>query len=176
MADNKWDWALIEQLLLEGKTVREIYEMDEFGKRGMSLIYLKNQVSKRKLLQKREEIIVKAKAAITQTLQERRKSGVEEHHLFVFESLERMRNAILQHKVTGSVKELREMIDLIQKYIDAAEDGYGLKGEQASGPAVNLNAMVALHIAPPSKAANVIEIDAVQTSGNGSDIPAIAEG
>jgi hypothetical protein len=155
---GKWDWNLIEQLLMDGKTVREIQEMDEFGGRGMSLGYLKNQVSRRKLLVKRDEIIVKAKAAITQTLQEKRKSGVEEHHLFVFESLDRMRSAILQHKVTGSVKELREMIDLLQKYIDAASEGYGLKGEQTSGPAVNLNAMVALHIAPPSKAANVIEI------------------
>ena len=165
--NSKWDWTLIEQLLLEGKTVREIQEMDEFGGRGMSLVYLKNQVSKRKLLAKRDDILVKAKAAIGATIQEKRKSGVEEHHLFVFESLDRMRSAILEHRVKGSVKELREMIDLLQKYIDAASEGYGLKGEQASAPAVSLNAMVALHIAPPSKASaeenhTVIELQSAE--------------
>ena len=169
------DWALIEQLLLDGKTVREIQEMDEFGGRGMSLVYLKNQVSKRKLLSKRDDILIKAKAAIGQTIQGKRQSGVEEHHLFVFETLDRMRSAILEHRVKGSVKELREMIDLLQKYIDAASEGYGLKGEQASAPAVSLNAMVALHIQPPSKAGAEEKVVMELKSEKGSNHLALAD-
>ena len=158
----KWDWDLIERLLMAGKTVREVHNMEEFGGRGMSLAYLKNQVAKRKLLDKRDEVLAKAKAATDKTIVERRTAGVEEHHLFAFTQLEKLRMAIAEHQVKGSVKELREMIDLFQKYLEAAETSYGLKGaDVASTQAVSLNAMVALHIAPPSKAEE-IEVESVR--------------
>lgn len=147
---------------MAGKTVREVHNMEEFGGRGMSLAYLKNQVAKRKLLDKRDEVIAKAKAATDKTIVERRTAGVEEHHLFAFDTLEKLRRAIAEHQVKGSVKELREMIDLFQKYLEAAETSYGLKGaDVASTQAVSLNAMVALHIAPPSKAEE-IEVESVR--------------
>jgi hypothetical protein len=158
----KWDWDLIERLLMAGKTVREVHAMEEFGGRGMSLAYLKNQVAIRKLLDKRDEVLAKAKAATDKTIVERRTAGVEEHHLFAFDTLEKLRRAIAEHQVKGSVKELREMIDLFQKYLEAAETSYGLKGaDVASTQAVSLNAMVALHIAPPSKAEE-IEVQSVR--------------
>lgn len=136
--------------------------MEEFGGRGMSLAYLKNQVAIRKLLDKRDEVLAKAKAATDKTIVERRTAGVEEHHLFAFDTLEKLRRAIAEHQVKGSVKELREMIDLFQKYLEAAETSYGLKGaDVASTQAVSLNAMVALHIAPPSKAEE-IEVQSVR--------------
>lgn len=128
----------------------------------MSLAYLKNQVAIRKLLDKRDEVLAKAKAATDKTIVERRTAGVEEHHLFAFDTLEKLRRAIAEHQVKGSVKELREMIDLFQKYLEAAETSYGLKGaDVASTQAVSLNAMVALHIAPPSKAEE-IEVESVR--------------
>lgn len=136
--------------------------MDEFGGKGMSLAYLKNQVSRRSLLDKRDEVLAKAKAATDKTIVERRTAGVEEHHLFAFGTLEKLRMAIAEHQVKGSVKELREMIDLFQKYLEAAETSYGLKGADVSSTqAVSLNAMVALHIAPPSKAME-IEVQSVR--------------
>lgn len=146
---------------MAGKTVREVHAMDEFGGKGMSLAYLKNQVSRRSLLDKRDEVLAKAKAATDKTIVERRTAGVEEHHLFAFDTLEKLRMAIAEHQVRGSVKELREMIDLFQKYLEAAETSYGLKGADVSSTqAVSLNAMVALHIAPPSKA---MEIEVIST-------------
>jgi hypothetical protein len=158
----KWDWDLIERLLMAGKTVREVHAMEEFGGKGMSLAYLKNQVAIRKLLDKRDEVLAKAKAATDKTIVERRTAGVEEHHLFAFGTLEKLRMAIAEHQVKGSVKELREMIDLFQKYLEAAETSYGLKGADVSSTqAVSLNAMVALHIAPPSKAME-IEVESVR--------------
>jgi hypothetical protein len=158
----KWDWNLIERLLMAGKTVREVHAMDEFGGKGMSLAYLKNQVSRRSLLDKRDEVLAKAKAATDKTIVERRTAGVEEHHLFAFGTLEKLRMAIAEHQVKGSVKELREMIDLFQKYLEAAETSYGLKGADVSSTqAVSLNAMVALHIAPPSRAME-IEVQSVR--------------
>jgi hypothetical protein len=158
----KWDWDLIERLLMAGKTVREVHAMEEFGGKGMSLAYLKNQVSRRSLLDKRDEVLAKAKAATDKTIVERRTAGVEEHHLFAFGTLEKLRMAIAEHQVKGSVKELREMIDLFQKYLEAAETSYGLKGADVSSTqAVSLNAMVALHIAPPSKAME-IEVQSVR--------------
>jgi hypothetical protein len=136
--------------------------MEEFGGKGMSLAYLKNQVSRRSLLDKRDEVLAKAKAATDKTIVERRTAGVEEHHLFAFGTLEKLRMAIAEHQVKGSVKELREMIDLFQKYLEAAETSYGLKGADVSSTqAVSLNAMVALHIAPPSKAME-IEVQSVR--------------
>ena len=147
---------------MAGKTVREVHAMDEFGGKGMSLAYLKNQVSRRSLLDKRDEVLAKAKAATDKTIVERRTAGVEEHHLFAFGTLEKLRMAIAEHQVKGSVKELREMIDLFQKYLEAAETSYGLKGADVSSTqAVSLNAMVALHIAPPSKAME-IEVQSVR--------------
>jgi hypothetical protein len=171
----KWDWDLIERLLMAGKTVREVHAMEEFGGKGMSLAYLKNQVAIRKLLDKRDEVLAKAKAATDKTIVERRTAGVEEHHLFAFDTLEKLRRAIAEHQVKGSVKELREMIDLFQKYLEAAETSYGLKGaDVASTQAVSLNAMVALHIAPPSKAEEIevqsVRVDYQQTEAKkGSD-------
>ena len=147
---------------MAGKTVREVHAMEEFGGKGMSLAYLKNQVSRRSLLDKRDEVLAKAKAATDKTIVERRTAGVEEHHLFAFGTLEKLRMAIAEHQVKGSVKELREMIDLFQKYLEAAETSYGLKGADVSSTqAVSLNAMVALHIAPPSKAME-IEVQSVR--------------
>jgi hypothetical protein len=149
--------------------------MEEFGGKGMSLAYLKNQVAIRKLLDKRDEVLAKAKAATDKTIVERRTAGVEEHHLFAFDTLEKLRRAIAEHQVKGSVKELREMIDLFQKYLEAAETSYGLKGaDVASTQAVSLNAMVALHIAPPSKAEEIevqsVRVDYQQTEAKkGSD-------
>jgi hypothetical protein len=165
----KWDWDLIERLLMAGKTVREVHAMDEFGGKGMSLAYLKNQVSRRSLLDKRDEVLAKAKAATDKTIVERRTAGVEEHHLFAFGTLEKLRMAIAEHQVKGSVKELREMIDLFQKYLEAAETSYGLKGADVSSTqAVSLNAMVALHIAPPSKAME-IEVQSVRVDCHHSE-------
>jgi hypothetical protein len=165
----KWDWDLIERLLMAGKTVREVHAMEEFGGKGMSLAYLKNQVAIRKLLDKRDEVLARAKAATDKTLVERRTAGVEEHHLFAFGTLEKLRMAIAEHQIKGSVKELREMIDLFQKYLEAAETSYGLKGaDVASTQAVSLNAMVALHIAPPSKAEE-IEVQSVRVDYHHSE-------
>jgi hypothetical protein len=165
----KWDWDLIERLLMAGKTVREVHAMEEFGGKGMSLAYLKNQVAIRKLLDKRDEVLAKAKAATDKTIVERRTAGVEEHHLFAFGTLEKLRMAIAEHQVKGSVKELREMIDLFQKYLEAAETSYGLKGADVSSTqAVSLNAMVALHIAPPSKAEE-IEVQSVRVDYHHSE-------
>jgi hypothetical protein len=165
----KWDWDLIERLLMAGKTVREVHAMEEFGGKGMSLAYLKNQVSRRSLLDKRDEVLAKAKAATDKTIVERRTAGVEEHHLFAFGTLEKLRMAIAEHQVKGSVKELREMIDLFQKYLEAAETSYGLKGADVSSTqAVSLNAMVALHIAPPSKAME-IEVQSVRVDCHHSE-------
>jgi hypothetical protein len=165
----KWDWDLIERLLMAGKTVREVHAMEEFGGKGMSLAYLKNQVAIRKLLDKRDEVLARAKAATDKTLVERRTAGVEEHHLFAFSTLEKLRMAIAEHQIKGSVKELREMIDLFQKYLEAAETSYGLKGADVSSTqAVSLNAMVALHIAPPSKAEE-IEVQSVRVDYHHSE-------
>jgi hypothetical protein len=58
----KWDWDLIERLLMAGKTVREVHAMEEFGGKGMSLAYLKNQVAIRKLLDKRDEVLAKGQS------------------------------------------------------------------------------------------------------------------
>ncbi len=154
---------------MAGKTVREVHAMEEFGGKGMSLAYLKNQVSRRSLLDKRDEVLAKAKAATDKTIVERRTAGVEEHHLFAFGTLEKLRMAIAEHQVKGSVKELREMIDLFQKYLEAAETSYGLKGADVSSTqAVSLNAMVALHIAPPSKAME-IEVQSVRVDCHHSE-------
>jgi hypothetical protein len=181
----KWDWDLVQRLLNEGKTVREIHEMDEFGGRGMNFRYLKNQVSARKMLARRPEKAIAVADAktfhISDVVPERKKKDTGEHHMFVFDQLERMRRAIAQHKVKGSVKELREMVDLLNKYLDAATKAYGLEKEGASSRGASLNAMVALHIAPPSKAqldsleSKIIEMG-VDTSAEGSDQSASAEG
>jgi hypothetical protein len=181
----KWDWDLVQRMLNEGKTVREIHEMDEFGGRGMNFRYLKNQVSARKMLARRPEKAVEVADAktfhITDVVPERKKKDTGEHHLFVFDQLERMRRAIAQHKVKGSVKELREMVDLLNKYLDAATKAYGLEKEGNSSRGASLNAMVALHIAPPSRSqlqdleSRIVEMG-VDTSGEGSDSPVSAEG
>jgi hypothetical protein len=94
-----------------------------------------------------------------------------------------MRKAILEHKVTGKVQDLRSMMTLFQQYIDAAEKSYGLNGKDMDERAISLNAMVSLHVLPPPKdePRNVtleVAIDEVQVS---SAIPidekeAIAEG
>jgi hypothetical protein len=61
------------------------------------------------------------------------------------------------------------MIDLFQKYLEAAETSYGLKGADVSSTqAVSLNAMVALHIAPPSKALE-IEVQSVRVDCHHSE-------
>ena len=78
---------------------------------------------------------------------------------------------------------------MLQKYLDAAETSYGLKADQVKDEsAVSLNAMVALHIVPPSRAAEgqVIEVQAISTSveremlesesGSESECDTVAEG
>lgn len=145
----KWDWPLIERLILSGKTNKEILEMPEFE--GMSYAYLKNKSAKFGLHQKAEEVQIIAKGNVDRSIAERRTSGIEEHHVFTFEQLEKMRKAILEHKVTGKVQDLRSMMTLFQQYIDAAEKSYGLNGKDMDERAISLNAMVSLHVMPPPK-------------------------
>ena len=70
------------------------------------------------------------------------------------------------------------MIDLFQKYLEAAETSYGLKGADVSSTqAVSLNAMVALHIAPPSKAMEIeVQIVRVDYQHEEAKIDSDAEG
>ena len=145
----KWDWPLIEKLILSGKTNKEILEMPEF--QGMSYAYLKNKSAKFGLHKKAEEVQIIARGEVDRSIAERRTAGIEEHHLFTFEQLEKMRKAILEHKVTGKVQDLRSMMTLFQQYIDAAEKSYGLNGKDMDERAISLNAMVALHVVPPQK-------------------------
>lgn len=145
----KWDWPLIERLILSGKTNKEILEMPEFE--GMSYAYLKNKSAKFGLHQKAEEVQIIARGNVDRSIAERRTSGIEDHHVFTFEQLEKMRKAILEHKVTGKVQDLRSMMTLFQQYIDAAEKSYGLNGKDMDDRAISLNAMVSLHVVPPQR-------------------------
>ena len=145
----KWDWPLIERLILSGKTNKEILEMPEFE--GMSYAYLKNKSAKFGLHQKAEDVAIISRGNVDRSIAERRTSGIEDHHVFTFEQLEKMRKAILEHKVTGKVQDLRSMMTLFQQYIDAAEKSYGLNGKDMDDRAISLNAMVSLHVLPPPK-------------------------
>jgi hypothetical protein len=145
----KWDWVKIENLILSGKSNREILEMPEFE--GMSYDYLKNRAAKFGLHRKKEEIKLIASGGVNRNIAEQRTEGIEKHHVFTFQQLEKMRGAILEHKVKGTVKDLREMMGLFQSYIDAAEQSYGLKGQDMDQRAISLNAMVSLHVRPPQK-------------------------
>lgn len=145
----KWDWPLIERLILSGKTNKEILEMPEFE--GMSYAYLKNKSAKFGLHQKAEDVAIISRGNVDRSIAERRTSGIEDHHVFTFEQLEKMRKAILEHKVTGKVQDLRSMMTLFQQYIDAAEKSYGLNGKDMDERAISLNAMVSLHVVPPQR-------------------------
>jgi hypothetical protein len=146
---SKYDWEKIEKLILGGATNREILAMPEFS--GMPYAYLKNQSARLKLHKKREEVAQLAQGQLDRSLADIRTLGIEEHHLFTFEQLEKMRRAIKEHKVTGKVQDLRGMMTLFQQYIDAAEKSYGLQGKSVDDRAISLNAMVALHIQPPQR-------------------------
>jgi hypothetical protein len=145
----KWDWAKIEKLILAGHTNREILEMPEF--QGMSYAYLKNKSAKFGLHQKAQDVAIIAAGQVERSLADRRSKGIEDHHIFTFEQLEKMRRAIKEHKVTGKVQDLRSMMTLFQQYIDAAEKSYGLNGKDMDERAISLNAMVSLHVVPPQR-------------------------
>lgn len=145
----KWDWPLIERLILSGKTNKEILEMPEF--QGMSYAYLKNKSAKFGLQRKANEVQIISQGQFERSIADRRTKGIEDHHLFTFEQLEKMRKAILEHKVSGKVQDLRSMMTLFQQYIDAAEKSYGLNGKDMDERAISLNAMISLHVAPPQK-------------------------
>lgn len=145
----KWDWTKIENLILAGKSNREILEMPEFD--GMSYDYLKNKAARLGLHSKKQEVAIMASGGVDRGIAERRTEGIERHHVFTFEQLDKMRDAILDHKVKGSVKDLKEIMTLFQSYIDAAEQSYGLKGGDMDSRAISLNAMVSLHISPPQR-------------------------
>ena len=165
MKDSKWDWDKIERLVLGGTPARDIIAMPEFS--GLNLRNLQNTCAKKGWTKKRKEIEQLAAAGMDKKLVDTRSAGVEDHHRFVFDQLARMRSAIAEKAVKGNVKELREYLDMLQKYLDAAETSYGLKAEQVKDEsAVSLNAMVALHIIPPSRAAEgqVIEVKAISAS------------
>jgi hypothetical protein len=172
MTEQKWDWNLCEALVLAGQSVSEIMEHEEF--KGISRKYLYNQIGKRGFKRRSAELEVLAKQKIGKSLVDLRADGIESHHKFAYDTLEKMRAAIADHKIKGSVKELREMLDVFQRYIDAAESSYGLKGQDVQGgAAVSLNAMVALHIVPPSKASESVEVVVERVADNGSDVASL---
>jgi hypothetical protein len=79
------------------------------------------------------------------------------------------------------VKELRQTVDLFQSYLDAADKSYGLRNEVKNDAAASLNAMIALHILPPSKAepVEIIEVKALPVAEGREekmDAPPAAEG
>ena len=187
MKESKWDWEKVERLVLGGTPARDIIAMPEFS--GLNLRNLQNTCAKKGWTKKRKEIEQLAAAGMDKKLVDTRSAGVEEHHRFVFEQMSQMRSAIAEKAVKGNVKELREYLDMLQKYLDAAETSYGLKADQVKDEsAVSLNAMVALHIVPPSRAAEgqVIEVQAISTSveremlesesGSESECDTVAEG
>jgi len=165
MKESKWDWNKVERLVLGGTPAREIIAMPEFS--GLNLRNLQNTCAKRGWTKKRKEIEQLAAAGMDKKLVDTRSEGVEDHHRFVFDQMSRMRSAIAEKAVKGNVKELREYLDMLQKYLDAAETSYGLKADQVRDEtAVSLNAMVALHIVPPSRAmeGQTIEVQAISTN------------
>jgi hypothetical protein len=176
---TKWDWKRIEELVLSGKSATEIAKMDEFM--GLNAKYLANQISVRGLVRKRQELAVAGKKVDNLTKADRRAEGVEKHYAFSFEMMERLRRSIRAHKVEGSVKELRQTVDLFQSYLDAADKSYGLRNEVKNDAAASLNAMIALHILPPSKAepVEIIEVKALPVAegrDENVDAPPAAEG
>jgi len=175
---SKWNWDEIEVLILSGKSPKEVSELPQF--KGISKQYLANGIAKRGLIRKRDEMLAASKAQVGRNIVSMRAEGIEKHHAFSHDMLEKLRRAIADHRVKGSVKELRQLLDLFQGYLDAAETSYGLKDDLKSESAVSLNAMVALHIMPPSKAieepprVEVIEMRVEPASG--SDAGAGVEG
>lgn len=158
-AVKKWDWGKLEALIISGKSPKEICALPEFE--GLNVRYLQNISARNGWVKKRREVEAAALAGMEKGIIDKRSAGVEEHHKFVFGQLERLRSAISEKQVKGSVKELREYLDMLQKYLDAAETSYGLKADQVRDEsAVSLNAMVALHIIPPSRANEIQVVEA----------------
>jgi hypothetical protein len=153
----KWDWDLIERLLMSGKTNKEIIEMPEF--KGMTYAYLKNKAAKLGLHRKRAQIAVMSEAQVDRSIASYRTQGIEEHHIFTFETLEKMREAIRKNGIGGKTSELRAIFDLIQRYVTTATEGYGLKGQSMDAQHISLQAMVSLHVTPPPKVAEDEVID-----------------
>ena len=133
----------------------------------MSYAYLKNKAAKLKLNKRREEVVALSHGQIDRSIADMRTDGIEKHHSFTFEQLEKMRQAIKEHKVTGKVRDLRDMMTLFQQYIDAAETSYGIKGKDVDARAVSLNAMVSLHMIPPQKAEIALVANEVATQDAG---------
>ena len=160
-----WDWTKLEALVLSGHSAKMICRMEEF--KDLNERYLANQIAKQGWVKRREDLQRAALATLDKKIVDRRSADVEKHHAFTFGVLDKMREAINDHKIKGSIRELREMMTLFQQYIDAAETSYGLKGEQVkSNEAVSLNAMVALHIFPPSRAESVeIKAEVIKSAG-----------
>lgn len=153
-ARKKWDMDKVRALYIQGTEIADIVKMPEFN--GLSRFYVKNVMIKGKWSQQRQLIRTQSTGMIEKTIVDAMKEQTEDHLRFMLKQISEERAEIVARKKMGNIKDQRERLEVLAELDKTARRTLGLDEQNiADKRAMSVNAMISLHVRPPSKAEEV---------------------
>ena len=153
-ARKKWDMDKVRTLYIQGMEIVDIVKMPEFN--GLSRFYVKNVMIKGKWSQQRQMIRTQATGMIEKTIVDAMKEQTEDHLRFMLKQISEERAEIVARRKQGNIKDQRERLEVLAELDKTARRTLGLDEQNlADKRTMSVNAMISLHVTPPSKAEEV---------------------
>jgi hypothetical protein len=163
-ARKKWDMDKVRALYIQGTEIADIVKMPEFN--GLSRFYVKNVMIKGKWSQQRQLIRTQSTGLIEKTIVDAMKEQTEDHLRFMLKQISEERAEIVARKKMGNIKDQRERLEVLSELDKTARRTLGLDDQNiADKRAMSVNAMISLHVRPPSKAEEVEVISGQYVEG-----------
>jgi len=125
---KKWDWELAYALYLNGMQSKDILALKEFE--GLSVIYFNQKIYKEGWTKRRDDFLLSKGAMLSRTLQDVRKSAIEEHYKFLLREIDLEREVIKNRIRTGKPGEQSQRLSILQDYCKIAEKALGIENEK----------------------------------------------
>lgn len=153
-ARKKWDMDKVRALYIQGIEIADILKMPEFN--GLSRFYVKNVMIKGKWSQQRQMIRTQSTGLIEKTIIDAMKDQTEDHLRFMLKQISEERAEIVSRRKQGNIKEQRERLEVLAELDKTARRTLGLDEQNiADKRTMSVNAMISLHMTPPTKAEEV---------------------
>ena len=147
---KKWNWEEIKAHYMAGLDVADITKLPQY--KGLSPFYFRNVMVREKWAKQRELIRTQAAAKIEKKLIHKMGEESEQHLWFMLKQIEEERKVIEERKKLKGTKEQKERLELLTELDKTARRTLGLDQQEVGNQkAMSVNAMISLHVTPPSK-------------------------
>lgn len=148
---RKWDMEKLKTLYLAGGELQDLMKLPEFE--GLSYFYLKKIATRERWSSQKSMVRTQAHALVEKSLIENIKEQTDKHYQFMLKQIDDEREQIVKRRKLTGTKDQKERLDLLESLEKIARRTLGLDEQNiADKQAASINAMISLHVSPPSKA------------------------